>query len=86
MNTLLTLALIIAGSTAIFSVIDGVLLRPLAYPEPGKIMILHPTMRSIGESGGASAPANYIIVAFIACWLPALRASAVDPIVALHAE
>ena len=57
---LITLALGIASSTAIFSVIDGVLLRPLPYPDSENIMVLHPTMRSTGESGGASAPANYI--------------------------
>src|SRR5256714_1413652 len=57
---LITLALGIASSTAIFSVIDGVLLHPLPYPDSEKIMILHPTMRSTGEPGGASAPANYI--------------------------
>jgi putative ABC transport system permease protein len=57
---LITLALGIASSTAIFSVIDGVLLHPLPYPDSEKIMILHPTMRSTGEAGGASAPANYI--------------------------
>src|SRR5437763_13572389 len=57
---LLTLALGIASSTAIFSVIDGVLLHPLPYPDSEKIMILHPTMRSTGEPGGASAPANSI--------------------------
>jgi putative ABC transport system permease protein len=57
---LITLALGIASSTAIFSVIDGVLLRPLPYPDSENIMILHPTMRSTGEPGGASAPANYI--------------------------
>jgi len=57
---LITLALGIASSTAIFSVIDGVLLRPLSYPDSEKIMILYPTTRSTGEPAGASAPANYI--------------------------
>src|SRR2546423_3476405 len=57
---LITLALGIASSTAIFSVIDGVLLHPLPYPDSEKIMVLDPTMRSTGAPGGASAPANYI--------------------------
>src|ERR1700758_4822942 len=57
---LLTLALGIASSTAIFSVIDGVLLHPLPYPDSENIMVLSPTTRSTGAVGGATAPANYI--------------------------
>src|SRR5687767_15841822 len=57
---LITLALGIASSTAIFSVIDGVLLRPLPYPDSEKIMVMDPTTRSTGEPGGANAPGNYL--------------------------
>jgi len=57
---LITLALGIASSTAIFSVIDGVLLHPLPYPDSEKIMVVDQTVRSTGARGGASAPANYI--------------------------
>ena len=57
---LITLALGIASSTAIFSVIDGVLLHPLQYPDSEKIMVVLPTMRTTGAAGGAVAPANYI--------------------------
>jgi putative ABC transport system permease protein len=57
---LITLALGIASSTAIFSVIDGVLLHPLPYPDSAKVMVVDQTMRSTGARGGASAPANYI--------------------------
>src|SRR5256885_924390 len=57
---LITLALGIASSTAIFSVINGVLLHPLQYPDSEKIMVVLPTMRSTGAAGGAVAPANYI--------------------------
>src|SRR3954469_13537920 len=60
---LITLALGIASSTAIFSVIDGVLLHPLAYPDSEKIMVVLPTMRSTGAAGGATAPANYVDLA-----------------------
>ena len=57
---LITLALGIASSTAIFSVIDGVLLHPLPYPDSEKIVVLSPTTRSTGVPGGAHSPANYI--------------------------
>ena len=57
---LVTLALGIASSTAIFSVIDGVLLHPLPYPESEKILTLSQTVRSTGIETQASSPANYI--------------------------
>ena len=56
----ITLALGIASSTAIFSVIDGVLLHPLPYPDSEKIMTLSQTRRSTGIAWGNSSPANYV--------------------------
>ncbi len=57
---IIALALGIAGSTAIFSVIDGVLLHALPYPDSDRIVSLAQTVRSTATSRQASAPANYL--------------------------
>src|SRR5258708_4518162 len=54
----LTLALGIGANTAIFSVVDAVLLRPLAYPDSGQLVWL--SERGPDWSGGSLSYPNFI--------------------------
>lgn len=57
---ILTLGLGIGANTAIFSVVDGVLLRPLPYPQPDRLVRLWESNPEKGNSRNVVNPLNFL--------------------------
>ncbi len=56
---LLTLALGIGANSAIFSVVDGLLLRPLPYPDPQELVLVRESAPKLGFPRFSVAPPNF---------------------------
>lgn len=57
LTVILTLAVTIGATTAAFSIVNGILIRPLAYPEPERLVTLREVWREV-QLNAATLPVN----------------------------
>src|SRR6478609_6001759 len=57
--TLVTLALGIGANAAIFSVLEGILLKPLPYPDPDALIVVDHTAPGVNMKSTGMAPFLY---------------------------
>jgi putative ABC transport system permease protein len=58
--TIATLALGIGANSAIFSLVNAVLLRPVGFEEPGRLMLIHETLPESKVPRFGVSPADYV--------------------------
>ena len=56
----LTLALGMGATTAIFSVVDAVLLRPLPFRDPSRLVVVWENFLTLNHPHNVAAPANFL--------------------------
>jgi len=57
--TLVTIAIGVGANTAIFSVINGILFKPLPYPQPERLVSVKQTAPGFGVADLAASPSDY---------------------------
>lgn len=60
LTALLTLALCIGANTAIFTVVNSVVLNPLPFPDPGRLVILYNRYPAVGVNKGSNGVPDYL--------------------------
>src|SRR5450631_4124051 len=57
--TLLTIAIGVGANSAVFSVVNGVLLKPLPYPDPGALIGVWQTSSRLNIKDLSASPSDY---------------------------